>query len=278
MASEAGAVVSNKLEYDRIIEELSVGVDMDDDVSRKMSYNACLDYAKRDLGADFDVNVFLEMAAERFDQVRVHFAVIKGLVPMPEDARLHLKYAPVGGPVLTGNTTGLRYLSDLCAALADTPVPEGDGVEEHIHLYDNEPPMFGQSYGLTIYHSGDAWFDRYGVEPSDTEAETLSRPPREISPEQIAAIEFFEENDMPLPPVLYLRYDKLYRALDFRQHLQGDGVWTKPSENEENGRRYVFTIRDDAQEIFEIALHLDDVGVHYFTKIDLEQICGANMP
>lgn len=271
--------MSNMHEYDRVLDELSVGVDLDNAISRKMIYNACLNYAKRDLDTDFDVNIFLEMAAERLAQVRVHFAVVKGLVPMPEDARLHLKYAPIGGPVLTGNTIGLRYLRDLCSALADRPIPKGDSVEEHVHLYDNEPPMFGQSYGLTIYHSGDAWFERHGTEPYEAQAETKSgisaTPTREISPEQIAAIEFFEENEMPLPPMLYLRYDKLYRVLAFRLHLPGDGVWTKPAENEENGRRYIFTIRDDAQEIFEIALHLDDVGIHYFTKIDLEQIWGA---
>ncbi len=267
--------------YNQALNELLTGVDMDDEVSRKIAYNACLAHAQQDLDADPEVNLFIALAAERLRQVRVHFGIIKGLVPMPEDARLHLKYAPKGGPVLTGNTNGLRYLSDICATLAEAPFPDDGGPEEHIHLYDNEPPMFGQSYGLTIYHSADAWFARYGIAPDDVDAETNLEtlpPPREISPEQVAAIEFFEDVNHPLPPTLYLRYDKLYRVLDRRQYLPQDEVWAKPSPNGDDSRMYVFTIRDDAQEIFEIALHLDDSGIHFFTKNDLEQIWGVGTP
>lgn len=275
--------MDKELEYNRLLETLLVGVDMGDDVSRKMGYNSCLAYAQQELEADPDVNQFIAMAAQRLEQVRVHLGVVKSIVPMPEEARLHLRYAPQGGPTLTGNADGLRYLSGLCAALADFPAPSGEGPEEHVHLYENEPPMFGQSYGLTIYHSSEEWFDRYAVTPDDAEANaedapSASPPPREITPDQVAAIEFFQDGNLPLPPTLYLRYDKLYRVFDRRPHHAGDRVWVKRFSEEEDGRIYVFCIRDDAQERFEIALHLDDPSIHYFTKSDLEQVWEVGMP
>ena len=267
-------------EYNRLLDGLLVGVDRGNDVSRKMGYNSCLTYARQELDTDPDVNQFIAMAAQRLGQVRVHLGVVKGMVPTPADARLHLRYAPQGGPVLTGNRTGLRYLSDLCASLADATVPDGQGPEEHVHLYENEPPMFGQSYGLTIYHSSEEWFDRHAIALDDAEADAgdaapASLPPREVAPDQVAAIEFFQDDDLPLPPPLYLRYDKLYRVLDQRPYHPGDRVWVKRLSEEEDGRLYVFSMRDDAQERFEIALHLDDPSIHYFTKSDLEQIWGV---
>ena len=269
--------VDKEQEYNRLLEALLVGVDMEDDVSRKMGYNACLAHAQQELDADPDVNQFIAMAAERLGQVRVHLGVVKGIVSMPEEARLHLRYAPEEGPTITGNADGLRYLSALCAALADFPAPSIEAPEEHVHLYQNEPPMFGQSFGLTIYHSSEEWFDLHAIAPDDAEtvaedAAQTSPPPREITPEQVAAIEFFQQDDLPLPPPLYLRYDKLYRVLDRRPHHTGDGAWAKRLSEEEDIRMYVFSIRDDAQERFEIALHLDDPSVHYFTRSDLEQI------
>jgi hypothetical protein len=274
--------VDKEQEYNRLLEGLLVGVNMEDDVSRKMGYNSCLAYAQQELDADPDVNQFIAMAAQRLGQVRVHLGVVKGIVSMPEEARLHLRYAPQGGPTLTGNADGLHYLSDLCAALADFPAPSSEGPEEHVHLYENEAPMFGQSYGLTIYHSSDEWFDRHAVAPdaAETDAEdapSATPPPREITPDQVAAIEFFQDGNLPLPPTLYLRYDKLYRVIDQQQHHADDAVWVKRLSEEEDDRMCVFSIRDDAQERFEIALHLDDPSIQYFTKSDLEQIWDVGM-
>lgn len=273
--------MSEEQEYSQIFDGLLVGVDMEDAVSRKMAYNACLAYAEQTLDGDPQVNQFLALAADRLGQMRIHLSVLKEMVPMPDGARLHLRYAPQGGPVLTGNTDGLRYLSDLCAALAASLLPDGDGPEEHVHLYDAEPPMFGDTYGLTMYHSADAWFDKHAVAAEDGEedgeAEEDGPPPptREITPEQVVAVEFFQDDSNPLPPTLYLRYDKLYRVLDCRPHLPEDEVWAKPPPDG-GGRIYVFSVRDDAQEVSEIALDLDDAGVHYFTRSDLEQIWGAD--
>ena len=272
--------MNKEQEYNRLLETLLVGIDMGDDVSRKMGYNSCLAHAQQELDTDPDVNQFIAMAAQRLGQVRVHLGIVKGIVPMPGEARLYLRYAPQNGPTLTGNAAGLHYLSDLCAALADFPASSGKGPEEHIHLYENEPPMFGQSFGLTIYHSSEEWFDRHPIAPDDAEtvaadAAQSPRPPREITPDRVAAIEFFQQDDLPLPPPLYLRYDKLYQVLDQRPHHMGDGAWAKRVSEEEDGGMYVFSIRDDTQERFEIALHLDDPSIHYFTHDDLEQIWEA---
>ena len=266
--------MNKEQEYKHLLDSLLVGVDMQDEVSRKMAYNACLAHAEQEMDSDPDVNLFVALAAKRLRQVRVHFGVIKAMVSLPEDARLHLRYAPQGGPVLTGNTEGLRYLSDLCAALAAAPLTSDEGPEEHVHLYENEPPIFGQSYGLTIYHSSEAWFDQYALAPDDAaeDKEIPSPPPREIAPDSIAAIEFYEDHGMPLPPPLYLRFDKLYRVLDQRPYAHNDKVWVKQLSEEDDSRMHIFGIRDDAQERFEIALHLDDPSLHYFTRSDLEQI------
>jgi hypothetical protein len=276
MTQVAGENMNQEEEYNRILDGLLIGVDMADEVSRKLVYNSCLTYAQQELDADPDVNLFIALAAKRLGQVRVHFGVVKSIVPMPEKARLHLRYAPQGGPTLTGNADGLRYLSDLCAALADSPTSNDEGPEEHVHLYENEPPMFGQSYGLTIYHSSDGWFDRHAVAPDDAEgdedAPAAPSPPREVAPESVVALEFFEDHGMPLPPPVYLRFDKLYRVLDQRIYDPEDKVWAKRISEEEDGRMHIFAIRDDAQERFEIALHLDDPSIHYFTRSDLEQV------
>jgi len=41
--------VDKEQEYNRLLEALLVGVDMEDDVSRKMGYNACLAHAQQEL-------------------------------------------------------------------------------------------------------------------------------------------------------------------------------------------------------------------------------------
>ncbi len=273
--------MGDELGYNQIFDTLLVGTDMSDDVSRQMAYNACLTYAEEHLAGDFAANTFIALAAQRLGQMRVHYGVIKGMVPLPDDARLHLEYAEQGGPVLTGNQNGLRYLSDLCAALAASPLPDGTGPEEHVHLYDGEPPMFGSSHALTLYHSADDWFDRHGAAPendADTDNADNPAPPRDIAPEQIAAVEFYEDGKIPVPPPLYLRYDKLYRVLNCRPYAADEEVWSKPPASGGEGRMHVFTFRNDAQEIFEIALDLNDAGIHYLTRSDLEQVWGADAP
>ncbi len=267
----------NEEQYTSIIDGLLVGTDMNDEVSRRMAYNACVAYAQDHFGGDPGINRFVAQAAERLGQTRIHFGVIKGMVPTPDDARLHLRYAEEGGPVLTGSADGLRYLSEICAALADAPLSDGPGPDEHVHLYAGEPPMFGDSYGLTLYHSANDWFDRHALPAENAEAaDSVQPPPREIAPAQIAAIEFFEDEKIPLPPPLYLRYDKLYRVLGVRPYVPDEEVWAKPASSGDEGRMHVFRFRDDAQEIFEIALDLDDLGIHYFTRNDLAQVWGAD--
>jgi hypothetical protein len=271
--------MDNELDYNQILDTLLVDTDMNDEVSRKMAYNACLTCAEELLADDLTVNVFVALAAERLGQVHVYFDVIKDAVPMPENARLRLRYkedAP--DPELTGNTEGLRYLSDLCTALANSLLIETPGSEEHVHLDSGEPPLWGDSYGLTIYRSADAWFDRHAVaaDKADADGTVQNTPSREVAPEQVAAIEFLEEEDTLIPPPLYLRHHKLYRILNCRAYSSGEGVPSKTTNSGSESRMHAFTFRDDAQEIFEIALDLDDTGIHYFTRRDLEQVWGTD--
>lgn len=270
----------NEEQYSKIIDSLTVGTDMRDEVSRRMAYNACLTYAEREISFDPDVNLFVSLAAERLEQLHVYFDVIKNMVQMPENARLRLRYTLPDDPdpTLTGNTEGLRYLSSLCTALISSPPLSRTGSEDHVHLNAGEPPMIGNSYGLTVYHSADNWFDRFANPPEDAEEVNTELPLRQVLPEQIAAIEFLKDENVQIPPFFYLRHDKLYRVLDFRSYSQKEEVPVKPIESGNEDRLFVFTIRDDAQELFDIALHLDDPSLHYFTKSDLEQVWRDQEP
>lgn len=83
-------------------------------------------------------------------------------------------------------------------------------------------------------------------------------------------MEFF--GNAPLPPPLLLSFDKLYRVLTTRPYSAEESVWTKADVGKDVGRKYVFSIHDDAGAPFEIGLHLDDPDVRYFTHWDVEQL------
>ena len=225
--------------FNQLLDRLLADVDLSDEMARKQAYNRCLEYARNELADDPDKNRFMMLASERLRQTRVHFRVVEGMVQMPEDARLHLVYTDDGGPCLTGNPSGLRYLSDLAVVLSSAPSPH-----EHVHLYQGEPPMFGNSFGLTIYNEPDDWLDKHAIAPDDVNMDdgpdATTDPPREIAVDSIAAIEFFESQ--PLPPPLLLSFDKLYRVITSRPY-NGEDVWVKV--NLENGpeRIHIFSIQ-----------------------------------
>ena len=261
--------MNSEQEHRRVLDELLAGVDMANEVAKKQAYNRCREYAQDELADDANVNSFMAMASERLGQTRIHFRVVESMVQMPEDARLHLTYTEEDGPCLTGNSSGLRYLSDLAAALSSAPSPH-----EHVHLYQETPPMFGNSFALTLYNEPDEWLDQHGIAPDDANTngttDDTTEPPRETAVDSIAAIEFFE--GQPLPPPFLFSFDKLYRVVKSRPY-SGEKVWAKKIGLEKGTARvHIFSIHDDSGALFDIALHLDDPDVRYFTRRDLEQV------
>src|SRR5690348_10665461 len=97
-------------------------------------------------------------AAERLGQVRAHFSIVESMVPLPGEARLYLAYTEQRGPSLTGNPAGPQYLSEILSVLASATSPS-----EHVHFYENQPPLCGNSYRLTVYNESGDWFDKYAV-------------------------------------------------------------------------------------------------------------------
>lgn len=154
------------------------------------------------------------LAAERLKQPYMHYSIVERMTHLPEGARLHLFYSERHGPTLTGNPDGLRYLSDLCARLADTDVPH-----EHVHLYEGKLLLFGNSYRLTLYH----------------EPHAASAPaPRD-------------------------RSHRHKGAMPYWRHAAASPA-------------YAFSLQDDAGDPLDLALHLDDPEIRYFTASDLKQI------
>jgi hypothetical protein len=257
--------------YQALLDDLLVGVDLADETACRQAYAACMDYASDNLVGDLSVNLFLMRAAERLGQIRAHFSIVESMVLLPDEARLHLAYTEQGGPSLTGNPAGLRYLSEMLSILASATSPS-----EHVHFYENQPPLCGNSYRLTIYNESDDWFEKYAVPPDDAnltdeeqdEADALPR--REVEPSGIIAFGLFGEE--PPPPHLLLTARRLYRVSDFRPGAEGEGQgWIKDVDGGVRERYYVFSLCDDAGQPLELGLNLDDPEVEFFSRTELKQ-------
>jgi hypothetical protein len=256
--------------------------DTADEAARRRAYRRCMDFAQEMReGKDAPLaNLLLARAAQRLGQTRAHLSdLIPSLAPDPADgARLSLTYSDDAGPDLVGNADGLRYLSGLLSALADAAM-----LGEHVHLEPDEHPFAPDSYRLTVSLTGDEWFERRAAgDPEGEEKEERGGADddapvrREIEAGDIAALCFLlGTGARPLPPMLPLTPGRLYRV--FGTHpLSPDGpaCWKKypAGLTEAAPRMVVFGLRDDDREPFEIALHLDDPDLHYFTRRDLEPL------
>jgi len=268
-----------------LLDGLLAAEDVSDEVGRRRAYRHCLAHAREAMEDDPAVNLFLALAAECTGQARAHLSVVQGMVRLAGGARLCLTYSDEGGPALVGNADGLRYLSDLAATLADAHM-----LGEHVHLNPDEGATTAYSYPLTLSLTDDAWFERLAQEAESEEEgeaeEDGAEDPqdavpvrREIEPADVAALCFLlhsGEGPGALPPMLPLSPGRLYRVRAIRPHEAGERAWAKYpgglDEEEAAPRMTLFTLRDDDHEQFEIALHLDDPDLHYFTRRDLEQI------
>jgi hypothetical protein len=244
----------------RLMETVITGCDLSNEQGRKEAYDRCVRYADEHLAQSLECNLFLAHAAERLGQTQVMKDVVHSLVPVPEGARLHLSYQPDYGPVLTGNSAGLKYLAELAGTLAQAPL-----AGEHVHLEWNEPPFNGDTYGLIIYREEEEWFEEAAEEfgEYDEDAEEPSRS--EIKAEDVFALQLLGEPS----PGMSLRVNRVYPVLAMTKQC-GEDVFSKAI-REDDTRVWVFTVRDDEGEIFKLGLDLDDPDINFLTRADLIQ-------
>jgi len=202
----------------------------------------------------------MKAAAHKLHQVPIRMDVASGELELTGSEKLHLDYSLANGPVLTGNETGLLYLSRIINNLARIKEPG-----EHSHFYNAEPPLAGDSYPLTIYYEADAWFDRHAKKstPSKQIAE------RTISPENLYAFVILDS----IPPTLPISRQSVYPILSVEPYRE-QRVWIKAI-RESTDRLYVLTLADDNEQPFQFGIDLDDPTVVLFQKENLSRLYKA---
>lgn len=250
------------MDYKSVIEKLISGFNINSELDRKTAYNMCIDYAKENFKAPRDFNSFIAQAAKILDQVPYRKDVVTELTPVSGDEKLHLTYSQQTGPVLTGNKSGLSYLSRLLANLAAS---EESG--EHSHLYYGEFPMYGKTFPLTIYLEDDSWFSEYANKPPETEeAPPVKRPQRDLNPSTIVAFVVFDD----VPPTLPIIKGNIYKVQSCTKY-KDQNVWVKGI-SDKSDRLFVFTFNSDDCIAHQIAFDLDDPTMFFLTKGDVEKL------
>lgn len=246
-------------EWDRVIEELSTGMDLSRPEGREAAYAECIQYAEKQMAGDLKCNLFLAHAAAKLGASQVMRDVVREMVPLSDQALLHLGYDPVEGPVITGNREGLQYLSNLLKVLSQAPM-----LGEHAHLFWDEAPFYGETSGLAVYLEDDDWFVDSAFDYANGEEDSVSLR-REISGDRVMAVQFL----YPLSSSLRVSPSKIYVVQETVKQC-GDEVWQKPI-REDNSRMWVFTIRDDQGRSLRVGLDLDDPEINFLGRDDLAQ-------
>jgi hypothetical protein len=250
------------MDYDKIIKELISKFDFDSEIDRKKAYQKCIEYADQNLDYTFHYNPFVEKAAETLGQETMRKDISRRMVEESGDEKLHLIYSKKSGPELTGNASGLSYLSEVIKKLSEATM---NG--EHAHFYYGEPPLYGNSFPLTIYLEGDDWFRK--IEQDDKKKQKNSKTEykhRDIDTDKIAAFLISDK----VPPDMLVTPNKVYKVYSYEKYEDKD-VWLKKI-REKTDRIFIFQFRNDDNEIEEIGLDLDDEKVLFLTKENLTQL------
>ncbi len=250
------------MDYQNLIERLTSGVDISTESGKKAAYNKCLDYALDNIKSPKEFNSFMAQASELLGQITSRRDVAAETTQLTGDEKLHLAYSDKSGPALTGNKSGLLYLSRLLVNLAESEEPE-----EHTHLYYDEPPMSGKTFPLTIYLEDDTWFSKYAneaLEKVQVPAEKISQ--RDIEPGTIAAFVVFEK----VPSEFPLLSGNIYKVLSNAKYKNQE-VWVKGI-SEQSDRLFVFDFTSDEGTTQKVALDLDDPAVLFLKKSDIEKL------
>jgi hypothetical protein len=242
---------------DNQLEQLLSDFDLKEESGRKQAYSACIKYANKHLSEAKEFNLFIAAAAKELGQVPIRKDIVKQNIQETGGEKLHLTYSPQNGPVLTGNNQGLLYLSSILSQLA-----QGNEYGEHTHLYNGEPPMFGNSYSLTIYYEDDSWFWKYANKNTETPEDTT--PTRSILPEDIFAFLISDQ----IPPSMPISANRIYPVKAVHKY-EKQSVWIKDI-RKNNDRVYVFSFENDHGGRMQLGFDLDDTSLLFFRKEDLD--------
>jgi len=251
------------LAFAGLIGELTSGFDLTFEMQRKGAYNRCYEYASEKLADSEQCNLFLAEAAQVLGQAPVRIDVIDPMAAPTGAERINVVSSGNYGIVLTGNRDGLSYLSRVMEFLSRSPIGN-----EYVYLRGDNPPMVGDTFGLTVYYEPDEWFDKYAQgNPAQDEYEEPYIPGRKIAAAAVVALCVTVE-----PPLkIFLSKDKIFRVISFEGYDGKEGIPTKRI-RESFSRMYVFTLVDDRGQEIEIAFDLDDWDIVYFSMGDLEQL------
>jgi len=250
------------MDFKSTIENLIAEFDINSELGSKKAYTMCLDYAKKNFKDPKEFNSFVSEAAKILDQPPIRKDVSAESTLSSGDEKLRLEYSNQNGPVLTGNKSGLLYLSRLLANLSNS---EENG--DHTHLYHDEFPMFGKTFPLTIYLENDFWFFKYANEPSETDnTAKLEYQKRDIDPNSIVAFVVFDN----VPPTFPIIRGNIYKVQSCSKY-KNQKVWVKGIKGESD-KLYVFKFKDDNGVVNQFALDLDDPRVLFITQNDIEKL------
>jgi hypothetical protein len=248
-------------DIERALEQILARYDLDDEAQRKQALEECLRYAEEELGADPACNRFCELAAERLRQEQpVHFDWVHNAVPPDENSFVHCDYDDEQGLQVSANAPGLQYLIETLQALL-----ESETGADNTHLYFQEPPLTLSSQPITFFKDPDEWF----MERNEEYEEPGEPQPRPFGPADVVALQ-----PLTYPPEsLAMTRGSVYRVYAWKRH-EGETVARKdyPGPPE---RFILFTINDDRGERVQVACHLDDLDIHYFTMSNLLTLLPA---
>lgn len=247
------------MDYDQIIKEIISEFNLESEVEKQTAYRRCIEYAEENLDGTAEYNAFLQRAAEILGQVPIRKDMVRDDIELSGKEKLHLTYSKAAGSELTGNTSGLLYLSEVIRELS-----EASTSSEHSHFYYNEPPLYGDSYPLTIYLEDDNWFAEHAqVDKREEKSDEVKY--RDINVDEIIA---FMISDI-IPPSSFMRSRKIYKVI-FCEKYNSQDVWIKEI-RENTDRIYVFKFKRDDGQLQDLGLDLDDNNVFFLTKDELNQ-------
>jgi hypothetical protein len=247
------------MDYDKVIKQIISEFNLDKDVQKQKAYRECIEYADKNLDGTSEYNPFLQRAADILGQVQVRKDMARHAIELLGEEKLHLTYSKTSGPVLTGNASGLSYLSEVIREISETAISG-----EHSHFYYNEPPLYGNSYPLTIYIEDDNWFAEHAkVDKRKEKSDELKY--RDINVDEIIA--FMITDDTP-PPFL-MRACKIYKVMSCEKY-DSQNIWIKEI-REQTDRVFVFEFKQEDGQLQKLGLNLDDDTVFFLTKDELNQ-------